>query len=116
MAKKKASVEVPAEISEDAVVQSAEEASTVSPAEAPVVTATVELPKEPDFSWVPAALAEAQVEIERCQDYVNTPGADHSERFKASLSEWTEYKYRLRQMVLHKSSKVPSKPRVVPDY
>ncbi len=73
-------------------------------------------PAEPDFSWVPAELEFAQHEVEKCLDYINTPGADHSGRFKASFQEWTEYKYRLRQMVLHKSSKVPVRPTIQKDY
>ena len=73
-------------------------------------------PAEPDFSWVPAELEFAQHEVEKCLDYINTPGADHSGRFKASFQEWTEYKYRLRQMVLHKSSKVPVRPAIQKDY
>ena len=73
-------------------------------------------PAEPDFSLVPAELEFAQHEVEKCLDYINTPGADHSGRFKASFQEWTEYKYRLRQMVLHKSSKVPVRPTIQKDY
>lgn len=91
---------------------------TASPDAVEAVTDTVVAPPpaEPDFSWVPAELEFAQHEVEKCLDYINTPGADHSGRFKASFQEWTEYKYRLRQMVLHKSSKVPVRPTVQKDY
>lgn len=85
-------------------------------AEAVTDTVVAPPPAEPDFSWVPAELEFAQHEVEKCLDYINTPGADHSGRFKASFQEWTEYKYRLRQMVLHKSSKVPVRPAVQKDY
>lgn len=91
---------------------------TTSPDAVEAVTDTVVAPPpaEPDFSWVPAELEFAQHEVEKCLDYINTPGADHSGRFKASFQEWTEYKYRLRQMVLHKSSKVPVRPAIQKDY
>lgn len=85
-------------------------------AEAVTDTVVAPPPAEPDFSWVPAELEFAQHEVEKCLDYINTPGADHSGRFKASFQEWTEYKYRLRQMVLHKSSKVPVRPAIQKDY
>lgn len=85
-------------------------------AEAVTDTVVAPPPAEPDFSWVSAELEFAQHEVERCLDYINTPGADHSGRFKASFQEWTEYKYRLRQMVLHKSSKVPVRPAIQKDY
>ena len=91
---------------------------TTSPDAVETVSDTVVAPPpaEPDFSWVPAELEFAQHEVEKCLDYINTPGADHSGRFKASFQEWTEYKYRLRQMVLHKSSKVPVRPAIQKDY
>lgn len=85
-------------------------------AEAVTDTVVAPPPAEPDFSWVPAELEFAQHEVEKCLDYINTPGADHSGRFKASFQEWTEYKYRLRQMVLHKSFKVPVRPTIQKDY
>lgn len=128
MAKRKAVIEkktaeeesIPV-ISEEAVSEPVAEPTptvTASPDAAEVVSDTVVAPPpaEPDFSWVPAELEFAQHEVEKCLDYINTPGADHSGRFKASFQEWTEYKYRLRQMVLHKSSKVPVRPAVQKDY
>lgn len=128
MAKRKAVIEkktaeeepVPV-ISEEAVSEPVAEPTptvTASPDAVEAVTDTVVAPPpaEPDFSWVPAELEFAQHEVEKCLDYINTPGADHSGRFKASFQEWTEYKYRLRQMVLHKSSKVPVRPTIQKDY
>lgn len=128
MAKRKAVIEkktaeeepIPV-ISEEAVSEPVAEPTptvTTAPDAAETVTDTVVAPPpaEPDFSWVPAELEFAQHEVERCLDYINTPGADHSGRFKASFQEWTEYKYRLRQMVLHKSSKVPVRPTIQKDY
>ena len=128
MAKRKAVIEkktaeeesIPV-ISEEAVSEPVAEPTptvTTSPDAAESVTDTVVAPPpaEPDFSWVPAELEFAQHEVEKCLDYINTPGADHSGRFKASFQEWTEYKYRLRQMVLHKSSKVPVRPTIQKDY
>lgn len=128
MAKRKAVIEkktaeeepIPV-ISEEAVSEPVAEPTptvTTSPDAAETVTDTVVAPPpaEPDFSWVPAELEFAQHEVEKCLDYINTPGADHSGRFKASFQEWTEYKYRLRQMVLHKSSKVPVRPTIQKDY
>ena len=128
MAKRKAVIEkktaeeesIPV-ISEETVSEPVAEPTptvTTSPdaVEAVTVTAVAPPPAEPDFSWVPAELEFAQHEVEKCLDYINTPGADHSGRFKASFQEWTEYKYRLRQMVLHKSSKVPVRPAVQKDY
>lgn len=128
MAKRKAVIEkktaeeesIPV-IGEEAVSEPVAEPTptvTTSPDAAEVVSDTVVAPPpaEPDFSWVPAELEFAQHEVEKCLDYINTPGADHSGRFKASFQEWTEYKYRLRQMVLHKSSKVPVRPAVQKDY
>lgn len=128
MAKRKAVIEkktaeeesIPV-ISEEAVSEPVAEPTptvTTSPDAVETVTDTVVAPPpaEPDFSWVPAELEFAQHEVEKCLDYINTPGADHSGRFKASFQEWTEYKYRLRQMVLHKSSKVPVRPAVQKDY
>lgn len=108
-------------ISEEAVSEPVAEPTptvTTSPDAVETVTDTVAAPPpaEPDFSWVPAELEFAQHEVEKCLDYINTPGADHSGRFKASFQEWTEYKYRLRQMVLHKSSKVPVRPTIQKDY
>lgn len=128
MAKRKAVIEKKAAeeesipvISEEAVSEPVAEPTptvTTSPDAAEAVTDTVVAPPpaEPDFSWVPAELEFAQHEVEKCLDYINTPGADHSGRFKASFQEWTEYKYRLRQMVLHKSSKVPVRPTIQKDY
>ena len=127
MAKRKAVIEKAAEeepipvISEEAVSEPVAEPTptiTASPDAVEAVTDTVVAPPpaEPDFSWVPAELEFAQHEVEKCLDYINTPGADHSGRFKASFQEWAEYKYRLRQMVLHKSSKVPVRPAVQKDY
>ena len=128
MAKRKAVIEkktaeeesIPV-ISEEAVSEPVAEPTptvTTSPDAVETVSDTVVAPPpaEPDFSWVPAELEFAQHEVERCLDYINTPGADHSGRFKASFQEWTEYKYRLRQMVLHKSSKVPVRPTIQKDY
>lgn len=128
MAKRKAVIEkktaeeesIPV-ISEEAVSEPVAEPTptvTTSPDAVEAVTDTVVAPPpaEPDFSWVPAELEFAQHEVEKCLDYINTPGADHSGRFKASFQEWTEYKYRLRQMVLHKSSKVPVRPTIQKDY
>lgn len=128
MAKRKAVIEkktaeeesIPV-ISEEAVSEPVAEPTptiTTSSDAAEAVTDTVVAPPsaEPDFSWVPAELEFAQHEVEKCLDYINTPGADHSGRFKASFQEWTEYKYRLRQMVLHKSSKVPVRPAIQKDY
>lgn len=128
MAKRKAVIEkktaeeesIPV-ISEEAVSEPVAEPTptvTTSPDAAEVVSDTVVAPPPagPDFSWVPAELEFAQHEVEKCLDYINTPGADHSGRFKASFQEWTEYKYRLRQMVLHKSSKVPVRPAIQKDY
>lgn len=128
MAKRKAVIEkktaeeesIPV-IGEEAVSEPVAEPTptvTTSPDAVETVTDTVVAPPpaEPDFSWVPAELEFAQHEVEKCLDYINTPGADHSGRFKASFQEWTEYKYRLRQMVLHKSSKVPVRPAVQKDY
>lgn len=128
MAKRKAVIEkktaeeesIPV-ISEEAVSEPVAEPTptvTTSPDAVEVVSDTVVAPPpaEPDFSWVPAELEFAQHEVEKCLDYINTPGADHSGRFKASFQEWTEYKYRLRQMVLHKSSKVPVRPAIQKDY
>ena len=128
MAKRKAVIEkktaeeesIPV-ISEEAVSEPVAEPTptvTTSTDAAEAVTDTVVAPPpaEPDFSWVPAELEFAQHEVEKCLDYINTPGADHSGRFKASFQEWTEYKYRLRQMVLHKSSKVPVRPTIQKDY
>lgn len=128
MAKRKAVIEkktaeeesIPV-ISEEAVSEPVAEPTptvTTSPDAVETVTDTVVAPPpaEPDFSWVPAELEFAQHEVEKCLDYINTPGADHSGRFKASFQEWTEYKYRLRQMVLHKSSKVPVRPAIQKDY
>lgn len=128
MAKRKAVIEkktaeeepIPV-IGEEAVSEPVAEPTptvTTSPDAAETVTNTVVAPPpaEPDFSWVPAELEFAQHEVEKCLDYINTPGADHSGRFKASFQEWTEYKYRLRQMVLHKSSKVPVRPTIQKDY
>ena len=128
MAKRKAVIEkktaeeesIPV-ISEETVSEPVAEPTptvTTSPDAVETVTDTVVAPPpaEPDFSWVPAELEFAQHEVEKCLDYINTPGADHSGRFKASFQEWTEYKYRLRQMVLHKSSKVPVRPAVQKDY
>ena len=128
MAKRKAVIEkktaeeepIPV-ISEEAVSEPVAEPTptvTASPDAVETVTDTVVAPPpaEPDFSWVPAELEFAQHEVEKCLDYINTPGADHSGRFKASFQEWTEYKYRLRQMVLHKSSKVPVRPTIQKDY
>lgn len=128
MAKRKAVIEKKAAeeesipvISEEAVSEPVAEPTptvTTSPDAVETVTDTVAAPPpaEPDFSWVPAELEFAQHEVEKCLDYINTPGADHSGRFKASFQEWTEYKYRLRQMVLHKSSKVPVRPTIQKDY
>lgn len=128
MAKRKAVIEKKAAeeesipvISEEAVSEPVAEPTptvTTSPDAVETVTDTVVAPPpaEPDFSWVPAELEFAQHEVEKCLDYINTPGADHSGRFKASFQEWTEYKYRLRQMVLHKSSKVPVRPAIQKDY
>lgn len=128
MAKRKAVIEkktaeeesIPV-ISEETVSEPVAEPTptvTTSPDAVEPVTDTVVAPPpaEPDFSWVPAELEFAQHEVEKCLDYINTPGADHSGRFKASFQEWTEYKYRLRQMVLHKSSKVPVRPAIQKDY
>ena len=128
MAKRKAVIEkktaeeesIPV-ISEEAVSEPVAEPTptvTTSPDAVETVSDTVVAPPpaEPDFSWVPAELEFAQHEVEKCLDYINTPGADHSGRFKASFQEWTEYKYRLRQMVLHKSSKVPVRPAIQKDY
>lgn len=128
MAKRKAVIEkktaeeesIPV-INEEAVSEPVAEPTptvTTSPDAVEAVTDTVVAPPpaEPDFSWVPAELEFAQHEVEKCLDYINTPGADHSGRFKASFQEWTEYKYRLRQMVLHKSSKVPVRPAIQKDY
>lgn len=128
MAKRKAVIEkktaeeepIPV-INEEAVSEPVAEPTptvTTSPDAVETVTDTVVAPPpaEPDFSWVPAELEFAQHEVEKCLDYINTPGADHSGRFKASFQEWTEYKYRLRQMVLHKSSKVPVRPTIQKDY
>lgn len=128
MAKRKAVIEkktaeeepIPV-INEEAVSEPVAEPTptvTTSPDAVETVTDTVVAPPpaEPDFSWVPAELEFAQHEVEKCLDYINTPGADHSGRFKASFQEWTEYKYRLRQMVLHKSSKVPVRPAIQKDY
>lgn len=128
MAKRKAVIEkktaeeesIPV-ISEEAVSEPVAEPTptvTTSPDAVETVTDTVVAPPpaEPDFSWVPAELEFAQHEVEKCLDYINTPGADHSGRFKASFQEWTEYKYRLRQMVLHKSFKVPVRPTIQKDY
>lgn len=128
MAKRKAVIEkktaeeesIPV-ISEEAVSEPVAEPTptvTTSPDAVEAVTDTVVAPPpaEPDFSWVPAELEFAQHEVEKCLDYINTPGADHSGRFKASFQEWTEYKYRLRQMMLHKSSKVPVRPTIQKDY
>lgn len=128
MAKRKAVIEkktaeeesIPV-IGEEAVSEPVAEPTptvTTSPDAVETVTDTVVAPPpaEPDFSWVPAELEFAQHEVEKCLDYINTPGADHSGRFKASFQEWTEYKYRLRQMVLHKSSKVPVRPTIQKDY
>lgn len=128
MAKRKAVIEkktaeeepIPV-IDEEAVSEPVAEPTptvTTSPDAVETVTDTVVAPPpaEPDFSWVPAELEFAQHEVEKCLDYINTPGADHSGRFKASFQEWTEYKYRLRQMVLHKSSKVPVRPAIQKDY
>lgn len=128
MAKRKAVIEkktaeeesIPV-ISEETVSEPVAEPTptvTTSPDAVETVTDTVVAPPpaEPDFSWVPAELEFAQHEVEKCLDYINTPGADHSGRFKASFQEWTEYKYRLRQMVLHKSSKVPVRPTIQKDY
>ena len=128
MAKRKAVIEkktaeeesIPV-IGEEAVSEPVAEPTptvTTSPDAVEAVTDTVVAPPpaEPDFSWVPAELEFAQHEVEKCLDYINTPGADHSGRFKASFQEWTEYKYRLRQMVLHKSSKVPVRPTIQKDY
>ena len=128
MAKRKAVIEkktaeeefIPV-IGEEAVSEPVAEPTptvTTSPDAVEAVTDTVVAPPpaEPDFSWVPAELEFAQHEVEKCLDYINTPGADHSGRFKASFQEWTEYKYRLRQMVLHKSSKVPVRPAIQKDY
>lgn len=128
MAKRKAVIEkktaeeesIPV-IGEEAVPEPVAEPTptvTTSPDAVEPVTDTVVAPPpaEPDFSWVPAELEFAQHEVEKCLDYINTPGADHSGRFKASFQEWTEYKYRLRQMVLHKSSKVPVRPAIQKDY
>lgn len=128
MAKRKAVIEkktaeeesIPV-IGEEAVSEPVAEPTptvTTSPDAVETVTDTVVAPPpaEPDFSWVPAELEFAQHEVEKCLDYINTPGADHSGRFKASFQEWTEYKYRLRQMVLHKSSKVPVRPAIQKDY
>lgn len=128
MAKRKAVIEKKAAeeesipvIGEEAVSEPVAEPTptvTTSPDAVETVSDTVVAPPpaEPDFSWVPAELEFAQHEVEKCLDYINTPGADHSGRFKASFQEWTEYKYRLRQMVLHKSSKVPVRPAVQKDY
>lgn len=128
MAKRKAVIEKKAAeeesipvINEEAVSEPVAEPTptvTTSPDAVETVTDTVVAPPpaEPDFSWVPAELEFAQHEVEKCLDYINTPGADHSGRFKASFQEWTEYKYRLRQMVLHKSSKVPVRPTIQKDY
>lgn len=128
MAKRKAVIEkktaeeesIPV-IGEEAVSEPVAEPTptvTTSPDAVEAVTDTVVAPPpaEPDFSWVPAELEFAQHEVEKCLDYINTPGADHSGRFKASFQEWTEYKYRLRQMMLHKSSKVPVRPTIQKDY
>lgn len=128
MAKRKAVIEkktaeeepIPV-IDEEAVSEPVAEPTptvTTSPDAVETVSDTVVAPPpaEPDFSWVPAELEFAQHEVEKCLDYINTPGADHSGRFKASFQEWTEYKYRLRQMVLHKSSKVPVRPAIQKDY
>ena len=128
MAKRKAVIEkktaeedtIPV-IDEEAVSEPVAEPTptvTTSPDAVETVTDTVVAPPpaEPDFTWVPAELEFAQHEVEKCLDYINTPGADHSGRFKASFQEWTEYKYRLRQMVLHKSSKVPVRPTIQKDY
>ena len=128
MAKRKAVIEkktaeeepIPV-IGEEAVSEPVAEPTptvTTSPDAVETVSDTVVAPPpaEPDFSWVPAELEFAQHEVEKCLDYINTPGADHSGRFKASFQEWTEYKYRLRQMVLHKSSKVPVRPAIQKDY
>ena len=119
--KKTAEEEPISVIGEEAVSEPVAEPTptvTTSPDAVETVTDTVVAPPpaEPDFSWVPAELEFAQHEVEKCLDYINTPGADHSGRFKASFQEWTEYKYRLRQMVLHKSSKVPVRPAIQKDY
>ena len=128
MAKRKAVIEKKTAEEEPIPVISEETVSEPVAEPTPTVTASSDAveavtdtvvappPAEPDFSWVPAELEFAQHEVEKCLDYINTPGADHSGRFKASFQEWTEYKYRLRQMVLHKSSKVPVRPTIQKDY
>lgn len=113
-------VEVSEVIPEPEVLQEPPKEVVQPVAEEACVTSDIKKYRPDIEKYIESELQKAQAEIERCDDYINAV-ADSDRLFTTCRRELYEYKYKLRQLRLHKdypyvpNSALPEYPMIISD-